>query len=241
MAHAKASYPSITRGILCREISCGYRVCKHGETNLTDFRLTRWNNTIVHNVRNREKRNPEKERELMVQCSTSSSPSSTEEVELDGTIEDLDAKNGDGEGQFGDLVREYGWKVRRMVEEPSEMRKVAQVQAEAFHEPVFLFNDLFFQFFQAEVLSGLLYKLRNSAPNRRRKVATALLKACDMVSILWGFEYLVLRAYEDDLGALKLYGNAGYRIVSADPPWMTTWIGRKRRVLMIKRPSSCPK
>lgn len=76
---------------------------------------------------------------------------------------------------------------------------------------------------------------------RRRKVATALLKACDMVSILWGFEYLVLRAYEDDLGALKLYGNAGYRIVSADPPWMSTWIGRKRRVLMIKRPSSCSK
>ncbi|KAI8526578.1 hypothetical protein RHMOL_Rhmol12G0007200 [Rhododendron molle] len=297
MAHAKASYPSITRGVLCREISCGYRVCKHGETNLTDFRLTRWNNTIVHNVRKREKRNSERERELMVQCSTSSSPTSTEEVELDGKIEDLDAKNGDGEGQFGDLVREYGWKVRRMVEEQSEMRKVAQVQAEAFHEPVFLFNDLFFQFFQAEVLSGLVYKLRNSAPNRyaclvaesntddlesrqelvgvvdvtalrdeavlrhlsgaeeylyvsgiavlntfrRRKVATALLKACDMVSILWGFEYLVLRAYEDDLGALKLYGNAGYRIVSADPPWMTTWIGRKRRVLMIKRPSSCPK
>lgn len=156
MAHAKASYPSITRGILCREISCGYRVYKHGETNektnLTDFRLTRWNNTIVHNVRKREKRNPERERELMVRCSTSSSPSSTEEVELDGKIEDLDAKNGDGEGEFGDLVREYGWKVRRMVEEQSEMRKVAQVQAEAFHEPVFLFNDLFFQFFQVSFL-----------------------------------------------------------------------------------------
>lgn len=158
MAHAKASYPSITRGILCREISCGYRVCKHGETNLTDFRLTRWNNsTIVHNVRKREKRNSERERELMVQCSTSSSPTSTEEVELDGKIEDLDAKNGDGEGQFGDLVREYGWKVRRMVEEQSEMRKVAQVQAEAFHEPVFLFNDLFFQFFQVNFLLFFLF------------------------------------------------------------------------------------
>lgn len=159
MAHARASYPSITRGILCREISCGYRVCKHGETNLTDFRLTRWNNsTIVHNVRKREKRNSKRERELMVQCSTSSSsPTSTEEVELDGKIEDLDAKNGDGEGQFGDLVRKYGWKVRRMVEEQSEMRKVAQVQAEAFHEPVFLFNDLFFQFFQVNFLLFLLF------------------------------------------------------------------------------------
>lgn len=55
-----------------------------------------------------------------------------------------------------------------------------------------------------------------------------------MLSLRWGFEYLVLRAYEDDLGARKLYTNAGYEMVSADPPWTTTWIGRKRRVLMIK-------
>lgn len=297
MAQTKASYtPSIAKGILYRELSCRYRVCRHGEINLTKFRLSCNSTTVTHNVRKRVKRNSERERELTVHCTTSSS--STEEVELDDNItEDLDGKNGDGKGQFGDLVRDYGWKVRRMVEEQSEMRKVAQVQAEAFYVPVFLFNDLFFQFFQAEVLSGLLYKLRNSAPNRyaclvaesntddlksrhglvgvvdvtalrdeavlrhlsgakeylyvsgiavlntfrRRKVATALLKACDMVSILWGFEYLVLRAYEDDLGALDLYGNAGYRIVSADPPWMSTWIGRKRRVLMIKRPSSCSK
>ena len=66
-------------------------------------------------------------------------------------------------------------------------------------------------------------------------MATALLKACDMVSALWGYGYLVLRAYEDDWGALKLYGNAGFTIVAGDPPWMTTWIGRKRRVLMIKQ------
>lgn len=62
-----------------------------------------------------------------------------------------------------------------------------------------------------------------------------LLKACDLLSVLWGFEYLALRAYEDDFGARKLYTNAGYRVVSGDPQWMTTWIGRKRRVLMIKR------
>lgn len=66
-------------------------------------------------------------------------------------------------------------------------------------------------------------------------MATALLKACDKLSILWRFDYLVLRAYEDDLGARKLYSNAGYRVVSGDPAWMTTWIGRRRRVLMIKR------
>ncbi|KAH1238382.1 hypothetical protein GmHk_08G023052 [Glycine max] len=54
---------------------------------------------------------------------------------------------------------------------------------------------------------------------RRRKIATALLKACDMLSILWGFEFLALRAYEEDLGARKLYTNAGYQVVSRDPPW----------------------
>lgn len=66
-------------------------------------------------------------------------------------------------------------------------------------------------------------------------MATLLLKACDMLSAIWGFDYLVLRAYEDDYGARKLYSNAGYRIVSGDPPWMTTWIGRRRRILMVKQ------
>nr|XP_023879490.1 uncharacterized protein LOC111991907 isoform X2 [Quercus suber] len=215
-----------------------------------------------------------------------SSTSSAEEVGLVG-----DGKF--AEGQFGYLVNEYGWKVRRLVENADEMRKAAQIQAEAFHVPLALFNDLFFDFFQAEVLSGLVYKLRNSPPNRyaclvaepttnasdsqkqvvgivdvtvlrdksvlqylpaaeveeylyvsgiavlksfrRQKIATLLLKACDVLSVMWGFEYLALRAYEDDFGARKLYTNAGYRVVSGDPQWMTTWIGRKRRVLMIKR------
>lgn len=71
--------------------------------------------------------------------------------------------------------------------------------------------------------------------NRRQKVATALLKACDILSVYWGATYLVLRAYEDDSGARTLYTNAGYTVVSGDPPWTSTWIGRKRRVLMIKR------
>uniref|UniRef100_A0A1S4BA15 N-acetyltransferase domain-containing protein n=1 Tax=Nicotiana tabacum TaxID=4097 RepID=A0A1S4BA15_TOBAC len=140
----------------------------------------------------------------------------------------------------------------------------------------------------AEVLSGLLYRLRNSPPDRyaclvaepssdspqdivgvvdatafrdndvlqylpgaaeylyisgiavlnkfrRQKVATALLKACDVLARFWGFDYLALRAYEDDFGARRLYTNAGYRLVSSDPPWTTTWIGRRRRVLMVKQ------
>lgn len=197
----------------------------------------------------------------------------------------------------GYLVREYGWKVRRMVEEKNEMKKVAQIQAQAFHVPAFFFDDFFFHFFQADVLSGLYYRLRNSPPDRyaclvaepakegdgtlmkpqkryqqlvgvvdvtvlrdndvlrhlqgadeylyvsgiavahnfrRQKVATVLLKACEVISVLWGYEYLVLRAYEDDRGARALYTNAGYQLVSGDPSWVTLF-GRKRRVLMIKR------
>ncbi|KAF5732787.1 hypothetical protein HS088_TW17G00319 [Tripterygium wilfordii] len=185
------------------------------------------------------------------------------------------------------LVSEYGWNVRRLAEEKQEIREAANIQAEAFHTPVALFNDMFFEFFKAEVISGLLYKLRNSPPNRyaclvaeakqklvgivdvtvmrdeavlqhlrgaeeylyvsgiavlqtfrRQKVASALLKACDMLSLQLGFDYLVLWAYEDDLGARKLYSSAGYKVISGDPPWISTWIGRKRRILMIKRSHS---
>ncbi|KAI3872202.1 hypothetical protein MKW98_011694 [Papaver atlanticum] len=224
--------------------------------------------------------------DVLVPCSSASSSSSVELVE-----NEID-------GQLGHLVTEFGWKVRRLIENEDEMREVAQVQAEAFHVPVAFFDDVFFEFFKAEVLSGLLYKLRNSPPDRyaclvaktadtssdtlslsaqglvgvvdvtvlnnkdvvqhldgaeeylyvsgiavfnkfrRQKVATALLKACDVLLNIWGFRYLALRAYEDDSAACRLYTNAGYKIISKDPLW-TTWIGRKRRVLMIKRSNSC--
>nr|GFA50234.1 acyl-CoA N-acyltransferase [Tanacetum cinerariifolium] len=74
-------------------------------------------------------------------------------------------KYNDDKGQFGNLVQEYGWQVRKMDDEDNERRIVANIQAEAFYEPTFLFNDVFFQFFKAEVLSGLLYRLRNSPPD----------------------------------------------------------------------------
>ncbi|KAF8731700.1 hypothetical protein HU200_015630 [Digitaria exilis] len=215
----------------------------------------------------------------------------------------------DEEGEDGYyLVREAGWGVRRMGRVGEEMRMVAQVQAEAFHVPVALFNDFFFDFFKAEVLSALIYRVRNSPPDRyaclvaeetelpspqslapyekivgvvdctvqdedsvikhlqgadeylyvsgiavlpsfrkldnssctyflhdlrRRKVGTALLKACEALGLQWRHRFLVLRAYEDDDGARGLYAKAGYRVVSKDPDWVT-WVGRRRRVLMIK-------
>ncbi|KAL7200119.1 hypothetical protein ACSBR2_022261 [Camellia fascicularis] len=287
MAQMQAKYLNIGKGI-CRETLWRYKrgTTKHVNINLSsEFRIS-WK-YLVRRIRE-EKKN--------IECPTTSSFSSNyssfSTEELAKQIEVVEGKY----GELGCLVREYGWKVRRMVEEESEMRKVAQIQAEAFHVPVLLFNDLFFQFFQAEVLSGLLYRLQNSPPDRyaclvaepnsndddnkeeeeevvgvvdvtvlrdkavlqhlptpaneylyvsgiavlskfrRKKVGTALLKACEKLSGVWDYEYLVLRAYEDDLGALELYSNAGYVIVSGDPQCMTSWIGRRRRVLMIKRP-----
>lgn len=81
----------------------------------------------------------------------------------------------------------------------------------------------------------LYFTLMYLYDHRRQKIATVLLKACDELSVLWGLDHLVLRAYEDDIGARELYTKAGYRVVTGDPPWTTSWIGRKRRVLMIKR------
>ena len=82
-------------------------------------------------------------------CSSSSTPSAEDQrvLRLVGKV-GLREKPEYGKDQFGCLVNEYGWKVRRLVEEDGEMRKVAQVQAQAFHVPVALFNDLFFEFFQ---------------------------------------------------------------------------------------------
>ncbi|KAL6897320.1 hypothetical protein ACP4OV_007016 [Aristida adscensionis] len=222
------------------------------------------------------------------------------------------AEEAEEEGEY--LVRECGWGVRRVGRVGEEMRRVALVQAEAFHVPVAIFNDFFFDFFKAEVLSALIYRVRNSPPDRpkllfanknitsmfkficfsvyaclvaedveatmqlslapfekivgvvdctvqdeqdilknlqgadeyfyvsgiavlpsfrRRKVGTALLKACEALALQWRHRFMALRAYEDDYGARGLYSKAGYRVVSRDPDWVT-WIGRRRRVLMIK-------
>ncbi|KAI5065782.1 hypothetical protein GOP47_0018406 [Adiantum capillus-veneris] len=66
---------------------------------------------------------------------------------------------------------------------------------------------------------------------RRQKVATVLLQACDLTAMEWGFEYLVLQAYEDDKAARLLYARAGYTIISIDPLWLSQWLGRRRKDL----------
>lgn len=84
----------------------------------------------------------------MPQCCSSSFPvSSTTSRGLEvGLINSEGKQRGDCE--VGCFVNENGWKVRRMIETEQEMRNVAAVQAQAFYEPLLIFNDLFFQFFQ---------------------------------------------------------------------------------------------
>ncbi|KAG6512932.1 hypothetical protein ZIOFF_031071 [Zingiber officinale] len=88
-----------------------------------------------------------------------------------------------GQGQDSKyLAREGQWGVRRMVKVGEEMRKVAHVQAEAFHTPVALFDDLFFDFFKAEVISALSYRVLNSPPDR---YACLVAEAVDEHSSSW--------------------------------------------------------
>ncbi|XVF52257.1 hypothetical protein PTKIN_Ptkin05aG0004600 [Pterospermum kingtungense] len=117
----------------------------------------------------------------VMQCCTSSSsssappptaliPSAKEGMNLTGNYADEDG-NGRWELDTDEeqplyLASEYGWRVRRLEDNQVEIRKVAQIQAEAFHEPMALFDDFFFEFFKAEVLAGLIYKLRNSPSDR---------------------------------------------------------------------------
>ncbi|XP_057793577.1 uncharacterized protein LOC131010173 isoform X1 [Salvia miltiorrhiza] len=83
---------------------------------------------------------------------------------VSSTHEKLDSKINEDDLRY--LVRDGKWQVRRMLETQEEMREVANVQAEAFHEPAFFFDDVFFKFFKAEVFAGLMYRLRNSPPDR---------------------------------------------------------------------------
>ena len=76
----------------------------------------------------------------MLQCSSTTDQDVRLQIES-GSIGKL-------KQHFEYLVCEYGWRVRRLFENADEIKKASHVQAEAFHVPVSLFNELFFQFFQ---------------------------------------------------------------------------------------------
>ena len=111
---------------------------------------------------------PNRKRHRFTMCSTSSSA-----VYGELQIEKINDKEEDGEyeeeeeegrrrrigsvmdEEIESLVCENGWIVRRLVEKDEEIRNAANVQAEAFHVPVSLFNPLFFQFFQVQYCFSL--------------------------------------------------------------------------------------
>jgi hypothetical protein len=65
------------------------------------------------------------------------------------------------------LVSSYGWRVRDASRlDTEELRAVAHIQASSFHLQTAVFDQLFFKLFKAELLSALLYKARQSPPNR---------------------------------------------------------------------------
>lgn len=75
------------------------------------------------------------------------------------TKQEVGAVGGAEEERY--LAREAGWGVRRMGRVGEEMRRVALVQAEAFHVPVALFNDFFFDFFKVCITSNAFICTRN--------------------------------------------------------------------------------
>lgn len=89
-----------------------------------------------------------KERNCVVQCCTNSTSSAEDVGNLVGNGKS--SINGKAD-QFGYLVSDCGWKVRRLAVRADEMREAAQVQAEAFYEPAPFFNDFFFHFFQVQL------------------------------------------------------------------------------------------
>ena len=80
--------------------------------------------------------------------------------------------------------------------------------------------------------------LCSSPPSRRKGIAALLLQSVELVAQAWGFEHLALHVHEDNMGARKLYAQAGYQPLSRDPDWMVRLLGTRRRILLAKRTDS---
>ncbi|MED6167910.1 hypothetical protein PIB30_007225 [Stylosanthes scabra] len=120
----------------------------------------------VADIIQQEKEGVRRSSGFVLQCTTTSNTSKLSRVDQNLSLQQIENAGENLKQQLQYLVCEYGWKVRKLVENKDETRKAARIQAEAFHEHVALFNNLFFEFFKAEVLSGLMYKLNNSSPDR---------------------------------------------------------------------------
>lgn len=108
----------------------------------------RYGRTRFHNMNFTKERRRLKTRGIIHSCSYSTSTSADQQKNLAAEDVDLNRRISDKKLQLGYLVNDVDWQVRRMGETVKEMREVANVQAEAFHQPMLLFDDMFFDFFK---------------------------------------------------------------------------------------------
>jgi len=73
-----------------------------------------------------------------------------------------------------------------------------------------------------------------SPEKRRQAVATDLLAAGEALAVEWGHDRVCLHVHTTNVSAQTCYERAGYKIMSTEPAWSTSMIGRPRRVLMTK-------
>jgi len=73
--------------------------------------------------------------------------------------------------------------------------------------------------------------------SRRQGVARRLLGAAEVLARRWGRDEVYLHVDIGNTGALAMYEDAGYRVISEDP-WYFSLVFTKRRLLMRKRIAS---
>jgi ribosomal protein S18 acetylase RimI-like enzyme len=69
---------------------------------------------------------------------------------------------------------------------------------------------------------------------RRRGVASQLLRHCETTAKGWGFGAVYLHVMEDNAGARRLYGRAGYRVCGTEPSIGHLLFGQPRRLMLQK-------
>lgn len=70
---------------------------------------------------------------------------------------------------------------------------------------------------------------------RRQGIAQQLIKACETITLDWGFHDLYLHVMEDNKEARHLYHKAGFRLFRAENTSLT-WLGLSPRRLLMHKP-----
>lgn len=71
------------------------------------------------------------------------------------------------------------------------------------------------------------------ARDRRKGIASALLKAAEIQAGKWNQNYVLLHVYANNKDGMSLYQSTGYSQIFTDPTWVPL-VGRRQRVLFAK-------